>query len=183
VNETVATAAGTTVTGVAAGVTDCVFANGTAADTARVAVVAQAGFAAAVTPDVSVYRASCTAGSQIQLPFQFVRPAAGDGDLGSVQGSVSWDPSVLTYVSSGTAASGWSWFPNESNTGSGTLGYAAFSPVGTAATFPLVTLTFDCAGTAGDVTAVTPAVTAAGDGVGNDITEFVAPVVSRVTVQ
>jgi hypothetical protein len=124
----VASVSGADVTGEAAGVTDCVWTSGAAQDSARFAVVAQKGFAAIVTTSQDSYGMTAASGATAELDFWMIRPTAGDGDLGSIQGSLVWDPNELTYDSSIIVESGWTWIPNETNVGTGTLGFAAFRP-------------------------------------------------------
>lgn len=174
---------GTDVTGVAAGLTQCRFTSDAAVDSARIPVVDQKGFAAIFTTDADIYRITATSGSTIEADFWMIRPTAGDGDLASIQGTLVWDPSVLTYVSSAVIESGWTWVPNETNVGTGTLTYAAFSAVGTADTFVLARVTFTASGTSGAETTLDLSVTAAGDAIGTNITTLVQPVSSAVKIE
>jgi len=173
----------TDVTGVAAGLTQCRFTSDAAVDSARIAVVDQKGFAAIFTTDADIYRITATSGSTIEADFWMIRSTTGDGDLASIQGTLVWDHSVLTYVSSGVIESGWTWVPNETNVGTGTLTYAAFSAAGTANTFVLARVTFTASGTSGAETTLDVSVTAAGDAIGTNITNLVQPVSSAAKIE
>ncbi len=179
----IATASGADVTGVAEGVTDCVFSSDTQEDTARVAVVAQSGFAAIFTTSSATYRMTATSGSMVEADLWMIRPAGGDGDLGSIQGELTWDPAVVTYASSAGVESGWTWVPNETNVGSGTLPFAAFSATGTAADFVVARVTFDVVGASGGSTALALTVSTAGDALGTNITALVQVVSSEVRIE
>jgi hypothetical protein len=176
----VVNAAGLDLTGAAAGVADCEVTCDAAAATARIAVIEQKGFAAIFTTDTNLYRITATSGQDIQIDFWMIRPSGGDGDLGSIQGSLSWDASVLTYVSSAVVESGWTWVPNETNTAAGELGFAAFSATGTANTFVLAQVTFTLV--AGN-TDLGLSVTAAGDALGSNITALVEAIGTRVKTE
>jgi hypothetical protein len=116
------------------------------------------------------------------MPLWLIRPTAGDGDIASLSGTITWDPSVLSYTTSGNAANGWFWAPNAANVTSGTLGFGAIAAGGTAATFALAELTFDCVGSSGSVSSVTVSVTVAADESDTDILPLVQPTVTRVTI-
>jgi hypothetical protein len=179
----VASVSGADVTGEAAGVTDCVWTSGAAQDSARFAVVAQKGFAAIVTTSQDSYGMTAASGATAELDFWMIRPTAGDGDLGSIQGSLVWDPNELTYDSSIIVESGWTWIPNETNVGTGTLGFAAFSATGTADTFVLARVTFTASGASGGGSALDLTVTAAGDSLGADITSLMQAVSSLLSIE
>jgi hypothetical protein len=122
-------------------------------------------------------------GSTLELDLWMIRPSGGDGDLGSIQGTLGWDPTQLTYVSSTVVESGFTWIPNETAVGSGTLGFAAFSAGGTASTFVLARVTFTASGPAGRLSDLNPSVTAAGTALGDVITALVQPVGSAVLIE
>lgn len=181
-DEDVSTASDVEVGAVSEGVTDCAFTSGSVEDVARVAVVALDGFAAIVANDPASYRVTAAPGSTIEVDLWMVRPNGGSGDLGSLQGELSWDPGSLEFVSSAGIEGGWTWLPNETATASGRLAFAAFSPDGTAATFVLGRLTFDVLGTTGSTSIIDVAVSVAGDSLGDDVTEAVRPVQSRTEI-
>ena len=183
VDEGVAAVSGTDVTGVTPGVTDCVFTSDMVEDTARIAVVEQSGFATIFTTSQDSYRVTAAPGSTLELDLWMIRPSGGAGDLGSIQGDLLWDPNELTYVNSTVVEGGFTWIPNETNAGTGTLTFAAFSTTGTAATFLLARVTFTVSGVFGGGTALNLSVTAAGDGLGNDITVRVQAVSSAVGIE
>jgi hypothetical protein len=178
----VASVSGADVTGDAAGVTDCVWTSDAAQDSARFAVVAQKGFATIVTTSQDSYRVTASPGATVALDIWMIRPSGGDGDLGSIQGSLVWDPSELTYVSSTIVEVDWNWTPNETNVGTGTLGFASFSAAGTANTFVLARVTFTAAGAPGGTT-LDLSVTAAGDALGADITALIQAANSLVIIE
>jgi hypothetical protein len=157
------------VTGQAPGVTDIVVTSGSAADSARVAVVSQSGFAMLVSTSSDEFQIDAAPGATLVLSFRMLRPSGGDGDLASISGMLHWDAAQLTYVSSAIVESSWSWFPNETNVNAGSLGFAAFSATGTAASFELAQVTFTVSGASGGSTAVTSTLTAAGNALGSDI--------------
>jgi uncharacterized protein YjdB len=171
------------VTGQAPGVTDVVVTSGSAMDSTRVAVVSQSGFAVLASNSSDGVRIDATSGSTLVLSFWMLRPTGGDGDLASISGTLQWDAAQLTYVSSAIVESSWSWFPNETNVDVGTLGFAAFSPTGTAADFELAQVTFTVSGAAGGSTLVTSTLTAAGNALGSDILDAMQVVGSVVRIQ
>jgi hypothetical protein len=173
----------TDVTGEAAGTSQCRFTVDEVVDSARIAVANQKGFAAILTTDADIYRITATSGSTIEVDFWMIRPTTGDGDLGSIQGTLVWDPSVLNYDGSALIESGWTWVPNETNVDTGTLTYAAFSAAATAKTFVLARVTFIASGVSGAETTLDLTVTAAGDAIGTNITSLIQPVVSAVKVE
>jgi hypothetical protein len=173
---------GTDVTGLAPGVTDCTATVDTSADTARIAVVEQSGFALLFTESQDTYRSSVVSGVMLDLDLWMIRPSGGDGDLGSIQGTLQWDPSQLTYVGSTVIEDGFTWIPNDTNVGNGTLAFAAFSAAGTASTFVLASVTFTVGGAAGGGTDLSPSVTAAGTSLGDVITGLIEPVTSVVVI-
>jgi hypothetical protein len=171
------------VTGQAPGVTDIVVTSGSAMDSTRVAVVSQSGFAMLASTSNDGVRIDATAGSTLVLSFWMLRPSGGDGDLASISGSLQWDAAQLTYQSSAIVESSWSWFPNETNTNVGSLGFAAFSATGSATTFELAQVTFTVSGAEGATTAVTSTLTAAGNAIGSDILASIQVVGSVVRIQ
>ena len=177
-----ASATGTSITGMAEGVTDCFFTSGTVADTARVAIVAQKGFAAILTTDGGTYRVGAPGGATLVLHLRLIRPTSGDGDLGSIQGALTWNAAVLSYVGSAVEQAGWSWFPNELDAASGSLGFAAFSATGTATDFALARVTFAVSGVSGAVSDIGLTVAAAGNGLGGNVTALIEPVNSRARI-
>lgn len=179
----VVNAQGLDLTGSAAGVSDCVLTSGGAADTVRSAVVEQSGFAGVFTNDTELYRITASPDQNIQIELWMVRPSGGDGDLGSIQGSLSWDENTLTYVGSDIVASGWTWVPNETNAGTGELGFAAFTATGTANTFALARVTFTASGASGSASPLTLGISAAGDPLGADITSLLHSLSSRLNVE
>jgi hypothetical protein len=84
-------------------------------------------------------------------------------------------------VSFGTPASGWSLVPNESATGTGTLGFGAFNITGTAGSFALARLTLRAVG-GSSTSAVTPAVSAAGNDIGTNILSKIVAVPSSLRI-
>lgn len=178
-----ATASGGDVNGVSEGVTDCTFTSGPAEDTARVAVVAQKGFAAIATTSADSYRTTALSGSTLDLELWMIRPTGGDGDLGSLQGELAWDPAVLSFASSVEVEGGWTWIPNETAVGTGRLAFAAFSAAGTAADFVVARVTFDVAGPSGSNSMIDLIVSLAGDALGSDITALMQPVDTRTHIE
>ncbi|UCF20033.1 MAG: Ig-like domain-containing protein [Gemmatimonadota bacterium] len=179
----VASSSGTDVTGVAPGVTDCTATVDAVTGTARIAVVDQSGFALLFTTGQDTYVVSATSGSTFDVDLWMIRPAGGDGDLGAIQGALQWDPGQLTYVSSTGIESGFTWVPNETNVGSGTLDFAAFSAAGTAGTFVLARVSFTASGASGGGTDLDPSVSTAGSTLGDVITALVQPVVSALLIE
>ena len=148
------------------------------------AVVAQSGFAMLLSTSADIVRIGAASGSTLEIDFWMIRPAGGDGDLGAIQGTLQWDPTQLTYESSASVEPGFSWFPNETDVGAGTLGFATFSATGSAASFVLARVTFTVTGAAGDdPTARTVAATAAGDSLGTNILALIQAVVSVLSIQ
>jgi len=182
-NGAVASAPSTAVTGVATGVTDVVVTSGMGADSARIAVVAATGFAALLSTALDDAVIQAAPGATVTLQLRMIRPPAGSGDLGSIQGNLQWDPAQLTFQSSAVVETGWSWFPNEANVGTGRLDFSAFSPTGTAATLSVAQVVFTVAGGSGGGSALNLAITVAGDAAGADISASVQSVASSVEIQ
>ncbi len=171
------------VTGQAPGVTDIVVTSSDAKDSTRVAVVSQSGFAMLTSNSSDGVRIEATAGSTLVLSFWMLRPTGGDGDLASISGTLQWNAAQLSYQSSAIVESSWSWFPNETNTDVGSLGFAAFSATGSAASFELAQVSFTVSGASGGTTAVTATLTAAGNAIGSDILASIQVVGSVVRIQ
>ena len=117
-------------------------------------------------PDISV-----APGDQVDIPIEVDMSAAAGVSIASLQFEVSWDPGLLTYVSTTPGApADWSVFLNETQTGSGVLGVGMFSPGGTPNSFTAVTLKLQAATVPEPTTTlIDVAVTAAGDAVGIDL--------------
>jgi hypothetical protein len=179
----VAVVSGVDVTGQAAGVTDCVWASDGATDSARVAVVEGAGFAAILSTSGDTYRIVTASAATLELDLWLIRPSDGDGELGSIQGTLEWDPTMLTYQSSAATESGWTWVPNENDVGTGVVRYGAFSAPGTANTFVLARVTFTVSGGAGGTTPLRLEITVAGNAIGVDILALMQPTWSQVLIQ
>ena len=172
------------VTGQTPGVTDVVVTSDGVEDSLRVAVVAQSGFAMLLSTSPDIVRIGAASGSTLEIDFWMIRPAGGDGDLGSIQGTLQWDPTQLTYVSSASVEAGFLWVPNETDVGAGTLGFATFSASGSAASFVLARVTFTVTGAAGgDPTALTVTATAAGDSLGTNILTLIQAVMSALRIE
>ena len=108
-------------------------------------------------------------GDQIDIPIIMDMSEAGGIDLASIQFEVSWNPGLLTYISTTPGApAGWSVVLNETQTESGLLAVAAFSVTGTTNSFTAVTLVLD-AGLVEGNTLISADVTAAGNQIGNDL--------------
>ncbi|MCC6931279.1 MAG: hypothetical protein IT359_19980 [Gemmatimonadaceae bacterium] len=180
----VATASGLSVTGVAPGVSDIVATAATASDSARAAVVSADGFALVVTTQTNTAFPSGTAGGSVNVSVWLLRPVGGTGDIGSIQGSVQWDPSRLTLQTEAGNAAGWTWIANTSSAATGTLGFAAFSPSGSSTqVLELARLTFSVAGGAGGSTAtLIPSVSAAGSSAGSSIKTKIVLVGSAIRI-
>jgi hypothetical protein len=177
----VASVSGLTVTGAANGVADITATLNAATDQSRIAVVASDGFAIIVTRAADSAFMNVNAGATFALDIWMLRPSGGSGDLGSIQGAIGWDPTKFQYVSLGSPASGWSVIPNESGTGTGTVGFGAFNVTGTTASFALARLTLRAIG-GSSTSAVTPAITAAGTSLGNNILSKIVAVPSSLRI-
>ncbi len=177
----VATVTGLAVNGVATGVTDITATLNAATDQSRIAVVPSDGFAVIVTRAQDSAFMNVNAGATFAIDVWLVRPSGGTGEIASIQGAIGWDASKFQYVSVGALASGWSLFPNESGVGTGTLSYGAFSANGTSASFALARLTLRAIG-GSSTSAVTPAVTAAGSALGNNILSKIVSVPSSLRI-
>ncbi len=183
-NPTVSSAAGLVVSGVATGVTDVVVTSGMGADSTRIAVVDENGFAVllSTTPNDAVIQTA--SGSTVRLNILMVRPPAGAGVLGSIQGSLQWDPARLSYESSAVVEAGWSWFPNETGVGAGQFSFSAFSVTGTAATFSVAEVVLSVNGAAGSAPAILAlTIDVAGNDAGTDISALIQSVSSAVEIQ
>jgi hypothetical protein len=86
-------------------------------------------------------------------------------------------------VSSEGVESGFTWLPNETNVGTGTLGFAAFSATGAESTFVLGRVTFTVSGSAGELTDLTLTASAAGDVLGTNILALIQLVNTAVFVE
>ena len=177
----VATVSGLTANAVATGVTDITATLNAASDQSRIAVVATDGFAFIVTRAADSAFMNVNAGATFALDVRLIRPTGGTGDIGSIQGAIGWDATKFQYVSFDPPASGWSLVPNESSVGSGSLGFGAFSITGTTGSFVLARITLKVIGGT-STTAVTPAVTAAGSSLGNNILSKIIPVPSSLRI-
>lgn len=182
-NELVAAVSGTQVTAIGTGVTDVVVTSDGASDSTRVAVVDANGFALLATTDATEALLEAGAGGTLELSLWLRRPPGGTGGLGSISGTLSWDPTVLTYQSSAGEATGFSWTANENNTATGELGFGSFAAEGIADSFVVARVTFTVTGSAGSGTALTLAVSAAGDAEGAvNIKDLIQVVDGRVEV-
>jgi hypothetical protein len=179
----VVTVSGTDLTGATAGVTDVVVTSDALSDSMKAAVVDQSGFAMLGSTSQDAVWFTAGASTTLVLDFWMIRPTGGDGDLGSIQGELVWDPAVLTYVSSEGVESGFTWLPNETNVGTGTLGFGAFSATGSASTFVLGRVTFTVSGSAGEFTDLTLTASAAGDALGTNILPLLQVVSTAVFVE
>ena len=116
-------------------------------------------------PDISV-----VPGGVVDIPIEVDMSEAGGQDIASLQFEVSWDPGLLTFVSTTPAAPAeWVVLLNEMETGSGVLGVGLFSTVGTTNSFTTVTLKLQAANVPPTLTLIDISVTAAGDAVGIDL--------------
>jgi hypothetical protein len=80
--------------------------SGQAQDTAVVAVLGAGDLLVSALPDGGV-KASHAAGETVRVPVALdLSRASGNGDLGSIEFDVTFDPKVLEYVSSSTDATG-----------------------------------------------------------------------------
>ena len=104
-------------------------------------------------------------------------------DLGSLSGTLQWDAGQLTYVTSIVVGTGFSWFPNETDVGTGSLWFGAFSASGTADSFVLARVTFTVTGAIGGETPLTVIGTAAGNTIGTDILALLQAVISDVRIE
>jgi hypothetical protein len=177
----VASVSGLAVNGLTSGVTTITATLNAATDQSRIAVVASDGFAIIATRAADTAFMNVNAGATFALDIWLIRPSGGNGDIGSIQGAIGWDAARYQYVSFGTPASGWSLVPNESTTGSGTLGFGAFSITGTTSSFALARLTLKAIG-GSSTSAVTPAITAAGTTLGTNILGKIVPVPSSLRI-
>jgi hypothetical protein len=187
-NTGIASVSGLTVTGVAQGVTDVVGTNGGSTDSSRIAVTPLDGFGLIASSAQDRAFMDVSSGANITLDIWLIRPSGGTQDLGSIQGTFTWDPARFQYISmqtsSGALSDGWSVTVNPANTASGSVSYAAFSASGTAGTFSLARLTLRAIGSSsGAYSAVTPAVSAAGSSLGSNILGKIVPVLSAIRIQ
>lgn len=162
-NTATASVSGLTVTGVTSGVTDLIGTNGGNTDSSRVAVVPTDGIAVIATSAQDVAFNGVASGATIGLDLWLIKPAGGTADLGSIQGSLTWDPARFQFVSfstSGSAAGdGWVVTPNTSGSAGGSMLFAGFSATGTSGSFPLARLVLRAVGSG--TGSVVPAVSAA----------------------
>lgn len=177
----VATVSGLVVNGIATGVADITATLNAATDQSRIAVVPSDGFAVIVTRAADSAFMNVNAGATFAIDIWIIRPSGFSGDIGSIQGAIGWDATRFQYVDAVGLAAGWSFIPNTSGTGSGNLSYGAFSVTGTSASFAMARLTLRAIG-GSSTSAVTPAVTAAGSALGNNILAKILAVPSNLRI-
>lgn len=179
----VATVAGSVVTGGSEGVTDVVITSNGVMDSARVAVVDQNGFALLATTGPAEALVDAAPGSTLELFLWLRRPAGGTGGLGSISGTLTWDPAVLQYQSSTGEATGFSWTANEAEAAAGELGFGSFAAQGISDSFVLARVTFTVVGAQGSASGLSLAVSAAGNADGSvNIADLIQTVDGQVEV-
>ena len=163
------------VTSVAEGSATITASSGSATSTAAVTVA---------LPNIAVMvgdsaASSVTVGNQITLPIVVDMSEAGDLNLASLQVSVTWSPSVVSYVSTTTGTFG-SVTANDSDVATGTFLANLFNGSGTTESFRALLITFS--GVSTGTTAVEVEVTTAGNELGQSVLDKVTTRKHDVTV-
>jgi uncharacterized protein YjdB len=164
---------GTTLSGVADGVTDFTITSGTATSSGRAAVVPADGFAAVVTQNRTEATVVGETGTDLVVQLMLLRPSGGTGSLGSVQGHLEWDASHLGLTATEPTAQGFTWVPNDAGAAEGTLLFSAFSATGNetvGADVAIADLTFSVIGTAGAASTLDLVIDVVGSTEGDAIT-------------
>lgn len=173
----VLTAVGTTLTGVASGVSDFTVTSGPVSEDGRAAVVPPDGFVALVTQDRTQATVPAAAGSALQVRLMLLRPSGGTGSLGSLQGRIEWNPSHLGFSATENLGDGFTWVPNSSDAASlGQLLFSAFSATGNStvgADVEIAGLTFSVIGAAGAESAFRLVIDVVGSTTGDIVTDKV----------
>lgn len=113
-------------------------------------------------------------GAEIQIPIVVDMAQAGGLDIASLTFDLTWDPSLLTYVEAVPGTFGSVVF-NEADVASGQLATSVFNATGTTNTFTAISVVLSADAAAENQDALVAVdVTAAGNGVGTDISASVS---------
>lgn len=165
------------------GATRIVAGANTVFDSVVVAGVPGGGFALVASTGSDSADFAAPPGSTVMIDLFLLSAPNGIGDLGSLQGTLIWDPSRLVYQSSHGTQSEWTWLTNPEDAAAGRLRFGAFSARGTAGSFALARLTFTVPSAASGHTSLRIDSVAAGNAAGADISNQIQPVLSTFTVR